>query len=594
VHEEVVLVVAGVVAGGVVAQWIAWRLRLPAILFLLVGGLVAGPATGALDPDHTFGAQLFPFVSIAVAVVLFEGSMSLGWRTLRSGGATLWRLLTLGAVVALVGIALSARWVLGVPWELAALLACVLVVTGPTVIGPIVESLGPTGRVGTILEAEGTLIDPLGAVLTVLVFQAAFGPSGSVASVALGITLTLAVGGVVGLVAAVGVVVLLSRYLLPDRLHNVTTLALVVGAYAGSNLLRAESGLVAVTSMGVALATQRRVEVRHVLEFNETLRILFISGLFVVLAARIDRSTLAAIEWRNLAFLGLLVVLVRPLSVLLSTVRTDLPAAERIFLAATAPRGIVAASVASVFSLRLVDHGVPGAQILLSATLTVILGTVLLSGFASRPLATRLGLVGAEDDVIIVLGANPVAREFADALVRHGADVSIVDLDRRELSAARMSGFATHHGSVIADGTWQRAGVARATSFVAMTASDELNTLASRQAGAVLGRKKVFQLAPGRPEHESWWSLPAGVVARPLFSRSASFDELARRLEEGWKVTGTKLTATFGPDDYDRQHPGAVQLFAVDPRGAIRIRATDGSTRLREGDTVVALTPPPD
>jgi CPA1 family monovalent cation:H+ antiporter len=495
-------------------------------------------------------------------------------------------------LVALVGIALSARWALAVPWDLAALLACVLVVTGPTVIGPIVESLGPTGRVGTILEAEGTLIDPLGAVLTVIVFQATFGASGSVGSVALGITLTLAVGGAVGVLAALVLVVLLARYLLPDRLHNVGTLALVVGAYAGANLLRPESGLVAVTAMGVALATQRRVEVRHVLEFNETLRILFISGLFVVLAARVDRSTLASIEWRNLAFLGLLVLLVRPLAVLLSTVRTDLPSAERIFLAATAPRGIVAASVASVFSLRLVDHGVPGAQILLSATLTVILGTVLLSGVASRPLATRLGLIGVDDDVIIVLGANPVAREFADALVRHGADVSMVDLDRRELSAARMSGFATHHGSVIADGTWQRAGVARATSFVAMTASDELNTLASRQAGAVLGRKKVFQLAPVRPEHDSWWSLPAGVVARPLFSRTASFEELARRLDEGWKVTGTKLTATFGPEDYDRQHPGALQLFAVDPRGAIRIRATDGSARLREGDTVVALTPP--
>jgi CPA1 family monovalent cation:H+ antiporter len=592
VHEEVVAVVAGVLAGGVVAQWIGWRLRLPAILFLLVGGLVAGPATGALDPDHTFGDLLVPFVSIAVAVVLFEGSMGLGWRTLRSGGATLWRLLTVGAVVTLVGIAFAARWALGVPWDLAALLACVLVVTGPTVIGPIVESLGLTGRLATILEAEGTLIDPLGAVLTVIVFQAAFGSTAPGTPVVAGIAATLAVGVAVGLVAAGVVVVLLSQYLVPDRLHNATILALVVLAYAGSNALRPESGLVAVTAMGVALATQRRVEVRHVLEFNETLRILFISGLFVVLAARVDRSTLASIEWRNLAFLGLLVVVVRPASVLLSTVRTDLPTVERIFLAATAPRGIVAASVASVFSLRLADQGVGGAQLLLSATLTVILGTVLLSGLASRPLATRLGLVGSGDEVIIVLGANPVAREFADALVRHGADVSMVDLDRRELSAARMSGFATHHGSVIADGTFERAGMARASSFVAMTSSDELNTLASRQAGAVLGRKKVFQLPPGRPEHDSWWALPAGVFARPLFSRTASFDELARRLEEGWKVTGTKLTEAFGVADYDAHHPGAVQLFAVDRKGAIHIRATDGATRLREGDTVVALTPP--
>ncbi|MDH4171903.1 MAG: cation:proton antiporter, partial [Acidimicrobiia bacterium] len=570
-HNELILVVAGVLAGGVIAQWLGWRLRVPAIVFLLAGGLIAGPVTGALNPDDTFGELLFPSVSLAVAVILFEGALGLGWKGVRSAGNTVWLLLTVGAAITLAGTGVAARYILDIDWDLAVLLAAVLVVTGPTVIGPIVRSIGLHGRLGALLESEGTLIDPIGAILTVLVFEAAFATHGGAADIATAIFPTFGAGAVIGLTGAVLLIVAFRRFLVPDQLHNVTTLATVIVCFAAANELRDEAGLVAVTVMGIALASQTHVPVRHVLEFNETLRIVFISGLFVLLGARIEADTLREFEWRNIAFLVALVVIVRPLSIWLSTMRSGLARNERVFLALTAPRGIVAASIASVFSLQLADLGVENSQILVSATFTVIAGTVLLSGFGSRPLAVRLGLVEPGRDIIIVLGANPVARAIATALGTQGAPVRLVDLDRRELAAARMTGLLAHRGSVFADETWDQVGLHNAACFIAVTPSDELNTIAARHAAAALGRKQVFQIPPGRPEHRTWWDLPTGTFARPLFSRDLTYTELADRLNDNSRVTATRLTERFGVHDYDRTHPDALVLFTVNPRGGIEI-----------------------
>lgn len=592
-HSEVINVVAVVLVAGVIAQWLGWRLRVPAIVFLLAGGLVAGPFTGALDPDEVFGDLLFPGVSIAVAVILFEGALGLGWRRVRTGGSTVWMLLTVGAAITAVGTAVTARYVLDIGWDLAVLLAAVLVVTGPTVVGPIVRAIGLHGRLGSLLEAEGTLIDPIGAILAVLVFEAAFAAEGGATSVIGGMAATFGSGAVVGVIAAGIVIVTFSRYLIPDELHNVTILATVIGAFAAANALREEAGLVAVTVMGLVLASQHRVPVRQILQFNETLRTVFISALFLLLGARIQADTLREFEWRNVVFLAVLVLLVRPISVAVSTIRSGFSLRERLFLAAVAPRGIVAAAVASVFSLRLADIGVADSQILVSATFTIIAGTVLFSGVVSRPMAIRMGLAAPERSAIIVLGANPVARAVAAALERHQAPVRMVDLDRRELATARMDGLLVRRGSVFSEQTWESAGLFEAACFLALTRNDELNTVASRQVAEALGRRCVFQLAPTRPEHRSWWTLPAGTFARPLFGRDVDYAAVAARLEQGDKISSTRLTDKFGVREYRTTHPTALPLFIVDRKGRITLVAGDSRRRPRVGDTIVALTTPP-
>ncbi|HQV58504.1 MAG TPA: sodium:proton antiporter, partial [Ilumatobacteraceae bacterium] len=399
-------VIVGILVGGVFAHWTAWRLRIPVIVFLLAGGLVAGPITGTLDPDGTFGTSLFPLVSIAVAIVLFEGALGLGWKGVQEAGRTVWMLLTVGAAVTLVGTAVAARYVLKTNWDLAILISCVLVVTGPTVVGPLVASLGLRGRLGSILIAEGTLIDPIGAILTVLAFRALFEAQTSAELFRI-LGSTIVVGMAIGIAAAIILTVILGRYILPDELHTVATLAMVVTAFAAANHFADEAGLISVTVMGVIMARQQMAPVQRILEFNHALRILLISGLFILLGARIEPQTLRSLEWRNVVFLAAMVVVIRPLAVALSTVRSGLGKRDRLFLAATAPRGIVAAAIASVFALKLADNGHQNSQLLVSAVFTVIAGTVVLSGFGGRPLAKKLGILGGERKTMVLLGASP-------------------------------------------------------------------------------------------------------------------------------------------------------------------------------------------
>ncbi len=588
---NLVVVMTSVLVAGVVAQWLGWKLKVPPIVFLLATGLIAGPVTGVLNPDEAFGDVLFPGVSLAVAVILFEGSLGLGSKGLREAGGTVWRLLTIGVVVSLVGISISARLILGIDWNVALLLGAVLVVTGPTVVGPIVNSIGLHGRVGAILESEGTLIDPIGAILTVLVFEALFVSTGSsIATVVWQVILTLGLGTVIGLAVAFLLVVLMGRFVVPDHLVNLTILASVLAAFAAANELREESGLVAVTVMGIALAAQSRVPVNRILEFNETLRILFISGLFLLLGARITTETLLDLEWRNLVFLLALVVLVRPLGVLASTIGSKVNRSERLYLALTAPRGIVAASVASVFALRLAETGVADSQIFVSVVFTVIAGTVLMSGFLSKPLGVSLELIEAEQRTVIVLGANTVAQTFAAALERNSVPTRIVDLNSGDLKTARMTGLETHRGSVISDATWEAAGLETASSFVAMSKSDEINALASQRATETLGRKKVFQLVPARREHDSSGSTPAGTFGRPLFDENATYEMLRQRISDGWRTASTPITEKFGSAEHAVVHPLSIPLFIIDAKKAVHLICSDSQRRARPGDVLVALT----
>lgn len=588
-HSGVVLALAGVLAAGVAAQWVGWRLRVPAIVFLLGLGLLAGPITGVLDPDDLLGELLFPFVSVAVAVILFEGAFALGVSGVREAGRTVWMLLSVGAAVTMGLVAVAARFVLDVPWSLGWVLAGVLVVTGPTVIGPIVRAIGLRGRLAAILEAEGTLIDPLGAILTVIVFQAFYdgAPGGSLP---LELLVTLLVGSVVGAVAAGLLTVVLARYLLPDELHNVATLAMVVVAFAAADAVQLESGLVAVTVMGLVLGGQRRVEVHDVLAFNETLRTLFIAGLFILLGARIAPETLTTLEWRNVVFLVVLVLAVRPLSVLASTVRSPLSWRERGFLAATAPRGIVAAAIASIFSLRLDELGEPGSQVLVSATFTVIVGTVLLSGFGARPLARRLGLIDDRRSSVVVLGTNELATDLAEVLERHDVHVDLLSVDRGQVTSARLAGRSATQGSVLDDDLLTRIAREGATSFLAISSSDEANVLACRRVAPMLGRRNVFRVPPRRREHARLHA--ASSPAGRLVMDGVSYADLEGRFEHGWRFRATPLTDTFGHAAYEGAHPGALVLGVL--RGStFEMVATGHQLPLRSGDRVVSFVPAP-
>ena len=313
--EHLLIGLASIVVLGIAAQWLSWRLRMPAILLLLVVGFVAGPVTGFLHPDELLGDLVFPIVSLSVAVILFEGGLSLNVAELRDVGRVIGRLLTVGALVTWVLSTAFAMLLLDLPGELALLFGAVLVVTGPTVIIPLLRHIRPTPRVGSAVKWEGIVNDPVGAILGVLVFEAiiAGGVEAGLNVVIVGMMKAVFIGTGAGMLAAGLVVLLLDRHWIPDYLESPVALGLVVMAYAVANRVQLESGLLAVTVMGSTLASQKRVSVRNIVEFKENLRVLLIAALFIILAARLPLTDPDYFSAGSLLFLAALILVVRPL-----------------------------------------------------------------------------------------------------------------------------------------------------------------------------------------------------------------------------------------------------------------------------------------
>ena len=441
--EHLLVGLSSILVLGIVAQWLAWRLRLPSILLLLIFGFLAGPATGLLDPDELFGPVLFPLVSISVAIILFEGGLTLRLTELREVRKVVRNLITIGALVTWTTGALAAHLILGLPVYLAVLLGAILIVTGPTVVVPLLRHIRPAPRIGSVAKWEGIMIDPVGATLAVLVFEAILvGDVQEATSQALvGFLLTLLVGLGVGSLGAGVMVVLLKRYWVPDFLENPVALMIVVSVFTVSNILQSESGLLAVTFAGIVMTNQKVVAVKHIIEFKENLRVLLISGLFILLAARLEIEQFYELDRSSVLFLVVLVLVARPVSVLISTLRSRLDWKERLFLCWMALRGVVCAAVVSIFSLRLIELGYEQAEEMMAVTFLVIVSTVSLYGLTAKPLARWLNLAQEHPQGCLIVGAHSWARQMAEILSKEGFQTLVVDTNRANVRASRMSGL---------------------------------------------------------------------------------------------------------------------------------------------------------
>ncbi|WP_053057952.1 cation:proton antiporter [Rubrobacter aplysinae] len=392
---EPLLGLGGVVAAGVGAQWLAARLGIPSILCLLLVGLLVGPVTGIIDPDALLGDLLSPVASLLVSVILFEGGLNLRVAEVRGVRRAVRGLISVGVLLTWLLTSVAAYYLLGLGIQVSVLLGALLVVSGPTVVLPLLEHARPRERLNSALKWEGILVDPIGAILAVLVFQGILAASSGEepASLLAGFALTVLAGLLAGAAGGGFLFVVLLRGWVPEHLRNGVTLAVVLLTFAVSDLIRAESGLLAVTLMGLVLANQRRVAVEGIIDFKEELRELFLAILFILLSARLGLEELGAVATLGTLFFVLgLVLVVRPLAVLASTYRSGLSGRERAFLSWMAPRGIVAASVASVFGLKLSAAGVPGAEALAPLAFLVILATVAVYGLSAAPVARRLGV----------------------------------------------------------------------------------------------------------------------------------------------------------------------------------------------------------
>jgi len=597
---DIFLGLAAIVVLGTAAHWLSWRLRLPAILLLLVVGFLAGPVTGFLDPDAIFADLVFPVVSLAVAIILFEGGLSLDIAELREIGGVVRNLVSLGVLVTWTLATLLGLLLLDLDIGLALLLGGVLVVTGPTVIIPLLRTIRPNPRIGSTIKWEGIVNDPIGAILGVLVFEAlvAGGFEASIGAAVSGMLKASVIGVVFGLGGAAIIVVVLRRHWAPDYLQNPLVLALVILVFAVANAIQDESGLLAVTVMGAALASQRFVSVRHIVEFKENLRVLLIASLFIILAARLPLEDPDYWSAGSLLFLAALIVIVRPAAVAVATWRSSLTWRERVFLGVMAPRGIVAAAVASVFALQLTEAGYAQAERLVPLTFLVIVGTVGFYGIAAPLIARSLGIATPNPQGLLMIGAAPWVREVAAVLREKGTQVVLADSNWANVAAARREGLEALYSNVLTEGGLEEIerkldGVGR---FLAVTPNDEVNALATLHFEDLFDRSQMYQLPPDATARERRQrGIPEHLRGRFLFGPDATHGEITRRFESGAVVKRTHLTPEFDFTAFlARSGNDAIPMFVLKESGDVVVLTARSPAAPKPGQILVSLAPAED
>ncbi|PTB83177.1 sodium:proton exchanger [Pseudidiomarina aestuarii] len=576
----------------IVCQWGAWRLKIPAILPLLITGLVIGPWLGFLQPDAVFGDILFPLVSLSVAIILFEGSLTLRFEEIRGHGRMVTNLVSIGMFITWVLIAVSAHFLMGFNWELSALFGALVVVTGPTVIQPMLRSVRPLSRLANILKWEGIIIDPIGALLAVLVYEfiiASQGAGWMQALQAFGIT--IGVGFAVGYAAAKILARALMKGWFPHYLSNVATLAVVLGVFALSNALQHESGLLTVTVMGMVMANTRGLNLDDILEFKETLSVLLISGLFIILAARIDAAAFDQLGLPAVLLLAVIIFAVRPIAVWVSSIGTQLNVKEKILLSWIAPRGIVAAAVSALFALKMQQQGWEGANLLVPLVFVVILSTVVLQSLTAKPLAHALTLREPPAKGFLIFGANPTSRLIAKALKEHDIPVLLADTNWEHIKQARMEGLPVYFGNPTSEHAETHMDMTGIGRVLILSPYKQLNPVVALHFMDWFESAKILGLNSTEHDASARNQLSESYRERlKLFGKGVTFSKLASLTFQGAQVKTTALTDTFDYTDYQERYGNrAIPLFAFDERDICHVFTSDQTFTPKAGWEVVAL-----
>ncbi len=590
-HAYDLVALATIGVAGFVCNWLAWRLKLPAILLLLLAGISAGPSLGLLDPDALFGDVLSAIVPIAVAIILFEGSLTLRFAEIRGHGSVVRNLVTVGVVVTWVASAVLAYWVLDWDPLLAALFGAIVTVSGPTVVMPLLRAVRPSTTVSSILRWESILIDPLGAILALIVFEVIVAVSGG--GTLLHIAWTVGVIVVLGfaLGAAGGWLYgwVLRRRLIPDLLREYSALAAALGVFAAAEYVQAESGFLAVTVMGIWLANMRGVDIEDILSFKESLTLLLIGGLFIILAAQLELDQIIEIGPGAITIVVLLQLVAGPLRAWVSALGSKLTFREVLFVGWVFPRGIVAAAVSSLFALRLEDRGYPGAETLVPLVFCVIIGTVVIQSLFTRAVARLLRVAEPEPTGVLVVGANPFGRLLARAIRDTGRDVRVTDTHWASIRSARMDGLPVFYGSPVSSYAERNLDLAGIGTLVAVSQQPGLNELSCVRFANDFGRDHVFTTNTRRDSGHEKHSVAGSMSGRLLAYGDQTVEELVAVVSAGATVRLTELTEAFDLGAYRERHPDAILLFGVDVRGGLRFPAREETFAPAAGWTLVTL-----
>jgi NhaP-type Na+/H+ or K+/H+ antiporter len=505
------LELAGIIVLGILAQWVAWKLKIPAILPLILIGLFVGPVSTLFSSDGSQwiqpiyngksgffpGQNLFYFVSLAIGIILFEGGLTLRRGEVKKVGLVIGKLISVGAAITFIGAGVAAHFIFGLDWRIAFLFAALIIVTGPTVITPILRNIPLRKEVSAVLKWEGILIDPIGALVAVLVFEfiSVGGDAGYTKEALVEFGKIVLIGFSFGTTGGYALYYAIKKKFIPHYLLNVVSLSVVLLIFVESDVFAHESGLLAVVVMGMFLGNSDLPNLKELLYFKESLSVLLISILFILLAANISLDDLLLIyTWETAILLVIVIFLLRPLSVFVSTAGSSLKLNEKIFISWVGPRGIVAAGIASLFGTRLVAQGVEGAQYITPLVFAVVLVTVLLNAATARPFAMLVGVFLKVSEGTVIVGASKISRLIAKYLQNNGRHVVLIDTNRSNIESARELGLEAINASIYNDDLTDNIELNDMGYLVAMTGNDEINKQAISKYGETLGENGCYRL----------------------------------------------------------------------------------------------------
>jgi NhaP-type Na+/H+ or K+/H+ antiporter len=506
------LELAGIIILGILAQWVAWRLKIPAILPLILIGLLVGPfASEYLSEDGTkwiepiwngetglfAGEGLFYFVSLAISIILFEGGLTLKLSEIKNVGPVITKLITLGSMATFFGAAVAAHYLFSLSWEMSFLFSALIIVTGPTVITPILRNIPLKKDVSAVLKWEGILIDPIGALVAVLVFEFisvdAGGEFTKTAFIEFGKIVLF--GSTFGFTFAHALNFLIVRKWIPHYLLNVFALASVLGVFVLSDAFAHESGLLAVVVMGMVLGNTNSGYLKELLYFKESLSVLLISILFILLAANINMEDLLLIyNWKTAVLFAIIIFAIRPLGVFISTHKSSLGLNEKLFISWVGPRGIVAAGIASLFGTKLVIKGVPGAEYITPLVFAVVLTTVLLNATTARFFAKVVGVFLKKSEGILIVGASKFPRLIGEFLKNQGRHVVLIDSNESNISKAKEMGLEAFEANIYSDNLADNIELSDVGYLMSLTGNSEINKFTIDKLGKQFGENGAYRL----------------------------------------------------------------------------------------------------
>ncbi|MDS9468564.1 sodium:proton antiporter [Paracoccus sp. MBLB3053] len=577
---------------GVGAQWIAWRFRMPAIVLMLAVGLLLGPVLGVFLPERDIGPLLEPLISLAVAIILFEGGLTLNFRELHDAKSAVLHLVYIGAPLGWALSALALNLIAGLSWEAAIVFGGIMIVTGPTVIAPLLRQARLRARPAQALQWEAIVNDALGALaavlalLVVLVGHQNLGGGEALWHLVSGVSFAV----LLGLAAGGGIVAAFRRNLVPEYMKVPLLFVTVLAAFTGANAILHESGLLTVTVMGLLIANANLPSYSEIHRFKESATILLVSGVFILLGAGFSFETLRLLDWRAVAFVLSVILVIRPLTVFLSLMGTALPWQEKALIAFTGPRGVVLVAVSGIFAEQLVAQGIADGALLVPLSFVLVVATVVLHGFTLAPLARRLGLTSGDKPGLIIVGGSQFSTELAQALEKAEVKVLIADPNRRRLLSARKAGLHYYYGDILSEAAETSVEFIAYNALLSASDNDAYNTLVATDLGPELGRNAIWQVTREK-EDVARYTLPSQLGGKSI-AGGRTLSQYLALLDEGWSFRTTRLTDEYRIEAWREASPDAIPLALVTRDKLSFISEGGRLNEAKPGARIISLMPP--